>query len=800
MRTKLCTIITLLFLLCSTAFGQIRNIRGIVYNASTKEAISDINITVRGTSIVSKTDVNGEFSIDVPDTLVNIEFRGFAGMQLSEIKIVEQNVFHLFLSPDEEGLFNLSLEQLMEIPITSASKFEETVNETPATVFIITSEDIRRRGYLTMIELLEDLPGMDVTNSHGEVNVLTYGRGNRTPSMNERLMLLVDGVEHNILYSQQMMIAQDFPLGVIERVEILYGPSAAVYGPNAFSGVVNVITKNANSINDYDNISILTSAGSFNTQLADVAYQAKHGELGVMLSYRRFRSDRFDMSDRKGYFAEGTIIGNPEIWGPYAKEYDKFENKADNFSIFSKVNYKNIEIGYNHLETMQGNGASYPYDKTLPTSEWRMSRDIIYARYSKDVSDKFNFSVLATFQTGGTGPDAVWAQGWNDSTNWNSQRTVEMLTWKYISERWAIFEDFVFRPKDYLTISGGLKYASTIYQKSYDFGRSDQTIWIPGQEWEEVENIYPKPYSEWHTAGNVFNDYEWGVYGQIKYTLKNINLLFGARYDDNSIYGNVFNPRVGLTFALLKDLWFKTSYGKAFQAPSPRNLYGSWGGLIVNASLSPEKISTYDGSFIYTHKNLRADITAFYNIVINSVLQGENLPEKNMTGIELKTDYLLSNIESSVINQFRLHLNYSFINAKYVSDRFDKNTNRKSNLIGDIAPHKLNIVLTSTFFDRIGLFVRGNFVSERTTIVSNPVEKVDAYFTLNAGIQIEKLFGYKGATFFVNGYNLLDEDYYHPGWDAASAGEDLSKPSGGWYCSRMPQAPINVMTGIRLDF
>lgn len=796
---KKLTIVSI-FLLFINGFllAQTRHISGVVYNAETKAPIPDINITVRGTPIVTITDENGSFALSVPDSISNIEFSGFPGMNIAEIKIIGHDVFHLYLTPDNEDLFSLSLEELMKIPVTSASKFAESVNETPATVLVITAEDIRRRGYLTMIELLEDLPGLDVTNSHGEVNVLAYSRGNRTGSMNERIMLMVDGVEHNILYTQQMMIAQDFPLTIIERVEVLYGPASAVYGPNAFSGVINVITKKTTGLEAFDDVDILLGGGAFNTQMADVSYRTQQGDLGLSVTYRRFRSDRFDMSDSPGFFKEGEIIGNPDVWGPYAEKYDEFDNKCDNHSLFTKLSYKDFEIGFNRLVTRQGNGASYPYDKTLPTTNWRMFRNIFYGRINKSLTDKLTFSTLATYQRGGTGPDATWAQGWNEGDTWDTQRTVEFLSWKYISERWGFFQDVVVTPIKQITFSGGVKYASTNYQKSYEHGRSDQTIWMPGEQWDEVENLYPIPYTNTHTPGNTFDDYEWGVYAQTKISLsdRKFNIVAGVRYDDNSIYGEVFNPRIGLTYAFTQNLWFKLNYGEAFQAPAPRNLYGNWGGLSVNENLDPEKIKAIDGSVVLTKTNLRVDVTAFYNFVTNSVLQGENLPDKTMYGVEVKLDYYLPEV-SHQLSQLRLHSNFSLINAEYAQAR---TAYRTSTRIGDIAPIKANIVFSGLLFKKLGFFVRANYVGKRNTVVTNPVESTEQYFVLNAGLQYEQLFGYEGLSVFFNAYNLLDAEYYHPGWDDAGAGEDISRPSLTWYCSRMPQPPRNFMTGVRLSF
>jgi outer membrane receptor protein involved in Fe transport len=130
--------------------------------------------------------------------------------------------------------------------------------------------------------------------------------------------------------------------------------------------------------------------------------------------------------------------------------------------------------------------------------------------------------------------------------------------------------------------------------------------------------------------------------------------------------------------------------------------------------------------------------------------------------------------------------------------RSDDVTGRTSDNIGDIAPHKFNIILNTDFLKHFHINLRFNYVGDRETEISNPIKKVDAYFLTNLNLQVINLFENK-LSLFVSVYNLFDIEYYHPGIDKANAGEDLSSPSNGWYSSRLPQPGRSIIFGMYLD-
>ncbi len=788
--------ITLILILISIELSIAQDlVSGIVKNKKGRP-LSGVIVKVENTTKIDTTNNKGEYFLNVPNNN-NIIIFNKSGYVRKQVKIDSRMVINIVLIND---IYDLTLEELMNIEVQTASKFSEKISETPTTVIIITEKDFINRGYTSLSEVLNDIPGFDISASYGNLTQLAYARGNRTGSFNERTMLMIDGVEANILYAQNMNISSDFPISSIKQIEIVYGPASAIYGPNVFSGIINIITKSANNLEEQTNkVFVHSGIGKNNTQYAEITYLANYKPIELMISYRRYKSDMFDITNRSGYFNE-ELFGNKKLWGPYTEYFSEFENKVNDNALIARLKIKNIEFGYNHLYTKHGNGSEYPYDKTLPTNNWKFKRDILFLKYKKEFSKNFNITFLANYQNSGSLPDNTWAQAWHKNDDWNSERTVEFLTWKYISKKWGLFQDFEYRPSDNWIISGGIKLSSAEFQKSYEFGRSDQTVWLPGKQWLDPNVLFPQPIGNGITPGNTYIDTEKGVFLQNKLSFinKKLTLVLGARYDKNEIYGEIFSPRIGATYKVSDYLNFKTSYGTGFQSPAPRNLYGSWGGLTINENLEPDKIEAIDFGITTKFSNFGIIATFYANRITNSILQGENLPEKNIFGTELKINYILIQSLKYVENTI-IHINYSYTNAKYTEARTNDVTSRTSDLIGDIAPHKINIIISTDIFKYFHFSIRNNYVYNRPTTISNPIEKIDAFFITNLSFQIINLFD-KKLRIFMNINNIFNKIYYHPGLDAANAGEDISTPSNGWYSSRLPQSGINYIGGIYLTF
>jgi len=187
------------------------------------------------------------------------------------------------------------------IQITSVSKKAENLLQVPATVTVITKDDIIKRGYRDLTQMLNDLPGFDVIRGNGPSYVTFYQRGYRSTS-NDRSILLVDGVEENDLNSDNIPISRQYALSDIERVEIIYGPASTMYGANAFMGVINVITKKFLDKGMPEGQKVAVSGtgqvryGSLNTKIMDGVVTVRSKDVAVSVTSRYFSSNEMDLS------------------------------------------------------------------------------------------------------------------------------------------------------------------------------------------------------------------------------------------------------------------------------------------------------------------------------------------------------------------------------------------------------------------------------------------------------------------------------------------------------------------------
>src|SRR5690349_7821232 len=151
-------------------------------------------------------------------------------------------------SPDSrlEQLAQLSLEDLMKIQVVSVSGTPQSRMSTPAAVYVISAEDIRRSGHRTIPEVLRMVPGMYV----GRLNSSSWVAGSRgltgSSLTANRYLVLIDGrLVYDPLTSTTYWDTTDVVLADIDRIEVIRGPGATLWGANAMNGVINIVTKSA---------------------------------------------------------------------------------------------------------------------------------------------------------------------------------------------------------------------------------------------------------------------------------------------------------------------------------------------------------------------------------------------------------------------------------------------------------------------------------------------------------------------------------------------------------------------------
>ena len=176
------------------------------------------------------------------------------------------------LPPKSVDVTEIPLEALMnmEVPkVFAASKLEQKTTEAPASITIVTADQIKKYGYRTLADILASVPGYFVSYDRNYAFLGT--RGVSLGDFNSRVLLLVDGHRVNNNLTDSAPIGHDFILDIdlIDRVEIIRGPGSVLYGNNAIFGVINVITRQGKQLNGTE---VSGEYGSFDTYKARVTY------------------------------------------------------------------------------------------------------------------------------------------------------------------------------------------------------------------------------------------------------------------------------------------------------------------------------------------------------------------------------------------------------------------------------------------------------------------------------------------------------------------------------------------------
>jgi outer membrane receptor for ferrienterochelin and colicins len=238
-------------------------------------------------------------------------------------------------SEDQPDLYEMPIESLLDIEVYSASKFTQKKSDAPTAVTVITAQNIKDYGYRTVADIVQSVRGVYVDNDRNYSSAGTRGFS-ISGDPNTRILVLLDGYRLNDATYDQGPLGTDFPVDVdlIERVEYLPGAGSAIYGNNAFFGVINVITKSGK---DYKGKGVEVSGrvASYGTDQERVSF-GKHFDNGLemLLSATRHDSDgenRLFFPDlnapetNNGSTSHGNFDNAERLFGKFSWQHLTFE-------------------------------------------------------------------------------------------------------------------------------------------------------------------------------------------------------------------------------------------------------------------------------------------------------------------------------------------------------------------------------------------------------------------------------------------------------------------------------------------
>jgi iron complex outermembrane receptor protein len=721
---------------------------------------------------------------------------------------------------DLDELMDLNLEELMNVKVTSASGQEERLIDAPAAMVVVTTQEIQQRGYTNMVDVLMDLPGFDISVSNGAWYMVAHQRGYRTPVC-ARTLLMIDGKVDNSLWSNVAHFSRQYPLTNVKRIEVLYGPVSAVYGPNAFLGIVNIITNSGSEMKNGETAtSISFQGGSFNTKAFDASFRGRAKDVHCALSVRFFKSDEPDLSDKWG-FLSNEKLGDKNTWGPIldielnGKKLGKYFDPSENYGLMGKIGYKNFELGMTKWEIKEGYGAQYAADRAQVNGRWISSSMQVFAEHKKKFFDMVNSNTLVLFRKNRYGGD--WAEA---SPDWNpgmeDYSYISFTYWNCDNNSWLLKQNFEITPTENFSITTGIKYERKELTKAYDvpgyWGAFSSSVPAEdggpygygfgiGHSTDSTYTIPPAPSSEMPTANLTYTQ-DYGGFVRGIFDVQKFRFSAGFRLDYNSVHGNSFNPRASAIYRLGKKGALKLVYAEAFQEPPPIQLWGGWSGREANPDLQPEKARNLEAIAMYRTGPLFHDMSVFggwYDDVIKE--EAENAGERTIYGLEYRLRSSFDNFipKSPKINAY---LYYTYTQAKssisynHTSGEWEDGEAD----LGDISPHKVNLGINLPVWTRFNLFVSGNYVHEQKLYLRNPLRakdrKLDSYFVLNSTVG----YSVKPCAVSLKVLNILDEEYFHSGNDKADSGDDFDNRSLGWHNSLHPQPGRSFGLNVTLNF
>ncbi|MES2850644.1 MAG: TonB-dependent receptor [Bacteroidota bacterium] len=657
--------------------------------------------------------------------------------------------------PGISKLINLSLEELMNINVVTATRTSQKITEAPATMNVITSKQIKERGYTQLEDALRDIPGIDFIHINGYVPTLIYFRG-MYGAENLRALMMINGIPENNIIGSNDMAGPAYSLHNVDKIEVIWGPASAVYGANAFGGVINIITKKGA---DIKGLQYQKGYGSFNTSTDNLQFGISKSNFDVALSGSLYSTDGPKFKNRdpnytasyvdKAYSLNaaisytykkskstiaGRIYNTPMGWGT-------FLNSPTVFLGLPSQGYGNSGVIGLIARDVRGekSGLEEPFARTF------------YVQEEYSPSSKLNFLARAIYRETGIS-ERSYAYITIDG-----RKLYRVPTTSY-STRKGGEVNFNYAPGNKLQLSGGLQYfVENIEKGSRKINVDDSTVFLLDGR-DTLLNLYSTFQERQYDIRNNF-----GSYLQLIWNtnfLRKTNVTLGARYDHNNYYGSPVSPRLAIVSQPDERTTVKLLFGTAYRAPTNTEIYQA----PADVKLKVEKALTIEANFIYKlSSKILWQLNGFHNEITDAISlttlgnpgENKNPVELNINGFETRFDLVLNKSISG-------YANFTF------QDASGRNTvTRVQRKVPGIATVKGNLGVTFRK-EELGSFnISGNWVGKRRVPITDPYGPVDGYFLTNISIVSEHFFDKRiNAAITIN--NLFNVTYLDPGFRTAT--------------------------------
>jgi len=498
--------------------------------------------------------------------------------------------------------------------VMTASRYLQPVSQSPSTITVITADEIRESGVTNIPDILRRVPGLEIMQT--SVAEFNVGIRGENKLHSNKILVMIDGrTVHEDYQNHTFWTAFPIELEEIKQIEIIRGPGSSIWGANAFNGVVNIITKKPE---DTSGISVSAITGEESMSMGSLVHYSGTGRMDYKVSIGYHRADTFNGRDEAALWVNVPEPGLEVFRGNASIQYS---------------------LPQNRMMSLSGGFSDLPrYDGPFFGDGWadsELGHDYI----------QFDYQGIQTILRG----------------YWN-RNDIEM---KYI-------EAVVDRPP----LIRNIHLRSDLYNLEwlyyFNMGRSHKIISGVNYSYNDSGGtlLHPDEVRPLSMIGFFFQD-EWKP-------LNSVEVIYGARYDYHTFVDWNLSPRLVFLYHPVLNQTLRLSYGLAYRAPTPMELFSINGG---NTELDHEKILTYEAGYsVFAFGRLKGEINLFYNQLSDLISEHydyKNRYDTETYGYEVHADLLLT-------SRMKTFLNYSR-QQFYDITRDDTTADRSS-----VPEHKIN--------------------------------------------------------------------------------------------------------------
>ena len=599
--------------------------------------------------------------------------------------------------------------------VITATRSRTRLRDAPAAVHVITNKQIRERGYRTLVDALHDIPGFDIIHVYGIFPDLIHQRG--LVGNNQRTLLYINGVlDNNITESAILGGSLRYPLYNVDRIEVVSGPASALYGANAFNGVINIITKKggdepgtqahflyggyeskfrnpgaAVSLSLRGEIAGEDTEENFEYSLAGYYYKTQGPNFGGIGRLEKPTGDSEGAIERKfdgAYALEselcgGVCLGDSTSLGYYWSPYFNvaYEDTYDITAGFRRGGLRFQTVNWQYI---QGNGTF---------ANGTAQSDIKKRGLETSAQDERN-----NYRRLGVLLGIAKTEGFSGSY-WNFRNNSASLGYEHeFGKKLKLDSEIIARHTEVLSSSteeypvnaGPYSYLEpgNVTRAAGNYGRPDYSYELEERlEYtasrdsvltlglETIYSVVPSGYGSRQRLRNV----NYGSYVQwLIRPLEALALTLGYRYDQNTDYGKSYTPRISAVYSPSRELTLKLLLSGGFRAPTAWELFNATVFRRANPDLKPERLRSAEVGIGYRFlKRYFVNVQGYYNDISDLLLEvetadpnpnaaGSNFLENNnvgrarILGSEITGDFPLS-------DRFSVYANYTY-NRGYYTD------------------------------------------------------------------------------------------------------------------------------------